>query len=216
MDNENIEITKKHVGSVKPIDIFIDCFDSSEEAKQFCARVDDSQTNARIALNQTARMVWLADRIEEVAKGRPALQILFYLIAAEAVAKIFYNFSKEGESRQYVKKFFFDFCSENDKKKLGESIFFTIPEKLTLDTVLDILYDIRCDVAHRGEYYSISFPESGKLSQISTERFSQSSCYKERIVTISLTIHNLRLIILRTAKEACLRMVLEETVACSI
>jgi hypothetical protein len=47
----------------------------------------EEDRTAKIILHQAARMVWLADQIDAVARGRPALQIMFYMVAAEAVAK---------------------------------------------------------------------------------------------------------------------------------
>ena len=57
--------------------------------------IDISESKAKLVIHQAARMLWLADQIGVCARGRPALQILFHLIAAEAVAKIVFEFSGE-------------------------------------------------------------------------------------------------------------------------
>lgn len=47
-------------------------------------------------IHQAARMLWLGDRMGEIAKGRPALRLLFHVIAPEAVAKLVNNFKAKG------------------------------------------------------------------------------------------------------------------------
>jgi hypothetical protein len=80
---------------------YASAFPCLADAETFCASVEslDGPVPAKTALHQGARMLWLADRMDEVARARDALQILFYLIAAEAVAKIVFRYSGEGESK---------------------------------------------------------------------------------------------------------------------
>jgi hypothetical protein len=47
--------------------------------------VEETRT-AKVILNQAARMVWLADRIQDASAGRPALPITFFIIAAQGLA----------------------------------------------------------------------------------------------------------------------------------
>ena len=42
---------------------------------------------------------------------------MFYIMTAELVAKLFYDFGEEGKSKEFVKKFFNDFCSQENKDK---------------------------------------------------------------------------------------------------
>jgi hypothetical protein len=62
-----------------------------EASKKFYETVapPDSYSEAKIILHQTARMLWLADQIDEVAKGRPAFQILFLFDRGRAHCKDF-------------------------------------------------------------------------------------------------------------------------------
>jgi len=99
-------------------------------------------------------MLWLADRMDDVARGRPALNILFFLIAAEAVAKLVFNFSGEGESRRYVHRFFRDICGESHRARLSQA--FRLAGFLPYEKAVDFLYDVRCDVVHRGVYFMTS------------------------------------------------------------
>lgn len=95
-------------------------------------------------------MLWLADRIEQVARGRPALLILFYLIAAEAVAKLVMGFRGEGESRRHVRIFFENICSQRHRSILANAFMTGFGGPLTLRKAVDLLYSVRCDVVHEG------------------------------------------------------------------
>ncbi len=99
-------------------------FGGNNGAAEFvtCVRKISGEDNqAKIVLHQAARMIWLSDRMEEVAKDRSALQILFFLIAAEAVAKLVNGVNDEGRSRQQVRSFFEDICSQNHRRLLERS-----------------------------------------------------------------------------------------------
>jgi hypothetical protein len=160
--------------------------------------------NAKIILHQAARMIWLSDRIEEeFAKGRPGLQIMFYLIAAELAAKLCFNFQEEGESRSYVRKFFLEICSDCQKNLLQEAFVWSSLEKgsLALEDAIDYLYDVRCDVVHRGIYYTVSFPSVDNGTSLLNP-------WKSDHIIIHITIDKLRKIILHGVVEACKKLIL--------
>jgi hypothetical protein len=146
-----------HIADINFSEFFSPAFVSMDAAQAFVYRVErlDGPAPAKLALHQAARMLGLADRMDEVARGRPALQILFYLVAAEAVAKITFGFKREGQSRAYVRKFFGEICSEEHRRKLRTA--FTSPNALgespTWEGAVDILYGVRCDVVHEGRYF---------------------------------------------------------------
>jgi hypothetical protein len=118
---------------------------------------------AKIILHQAARMVWLADQVDRVARGRPALQILFYIIAAEAVAKLAAGYAGESESKKYVKRFFDEHVMRDQRKAIRRALTALKQQPLPRtprtgrpdQTIADCLYTIRCDVAHRGEYFNV-------------------------------------------------------------
>ncbi len=151
-----------HVARIKFPEFFRGAFTDPESAASFVAsveRIDANESKAKIVVHQTARMLWLADRIEEVAKGRAALSIAFYLIAAEAVAKMVSGFTGEGKSRYHVRLFFRDICSALHRQRLERS-FSTAPGVyLGLVEAVDLLYDVRCDVVHEGQYFNFLLPE---------------------------------------------------------
>ncbi len=151
-----------HISRIKFPEFFRAAFTDSESTVRFVAgveQIDANESKAKIVVHQTARMLWLADRIEEVAKERAALCIAFYLIAAEAVAKMACGFTGEGKSRYHVRLFFRDICPDLHRQRLERS-FSTAPGVyLGLVETVDLLYDVRCDVVHEGQYFNFLLPE---------------------------------------------------------
>jgi len=184
-----------HVSKINYIDFFESAFDSRSEAQQFIEAVEKIPTDkckAGIVLHQTARMVWLGDRINEVAMKRPALQVLFHLIAAEAVAKIVKGFKGEGQSRQYVRLFFEDICSDEHRDIFGKTFSRLHAGYLSVRDTVDILYDIRCDVVHEGMYFGFSLPEKG-------ESYPELTMSRNEPLTAYITIEKLRQIVIEGA-----------------
>ena len=149
-----------HIAEINLPQLYAPVFRSLEESAQFCDAVKGlppSKNDAKVILHQGGRMVWLGDRIDEVARGRPAFQILFYIIAAELVAKIAKRFKGKGQSEKYVQKFFSDICSDEHRQRLSTAFRQTgNGAYLSLETAVKLLYAVRCDVVHRGQYYKFS------------------------------------------------------------
>jgi hypothetical protein len=106
--------------------------------------------------------------MDEIAKGRPCLQILFYMIAAETVSKLYFNYEGESKSRYYVMEFFKTFCSQKNHDRLAKA-FKRNRIFMTSEEAVNFLYDLRCDVAHRGNYYQLFLPSrtySGPVSPL--------------------------------------------------
>jgi hypothetical protein len=128
-----------------------------------------AKRTAKIMLHQAARMVWLADQVDRLARGRPALQIMFYMIAAEAVAKLGAGFEGEGESRKHVRLFFQRYLTASDRERVHHAVERASPlPRTTPYTVVDYLYDVRCDVVHRGQYFNLTLPEEACLTELRT------------------------------------------------
>src|SRR5260370_22200672 len=157
-------MSKLHIADIDFPLFYAEVFPSLDAAKTFYKQLEDlppEKNAAKIVFHQAARMVWLADQIDEVARGRPALQILFYLIAAELVAKITFDFQGEGESRKYVRRFFAEICSNDTRARLAKSFSGTHSVPLSSQDAVDLLYNIACDVAHEGNYSSFHLPLPG-------------------------------------------------------
>ena len=154
-----------HVANIDWADFYQAAFPNAGASRAFVECIEAvpvAVSKAKIAMHQAARMLWLGDRMDEVAKGRPALQVLFQLIAAEAVAKLVNNFTAEGESRKHVRLFFEDICSDSHRVTLN-SAFSHAPGGpfLSVREAVDFLYDVRCDVVHEGVYFSLTLARPG-------------------------------------------------------
>ena len=147
-----------HIAEIDFVDFYSPVFSNEQETREFVTYVKSLEHPAKVILHQAARMLYLADIVHQ--PGRPALEVLFFLIAAEAVAKLVFNFEEEGESRRYVKRFFQEICNDKHKsllsqafKKQTDEIDFVSDNYLTLDETINFLYDVRCDIIHRGIYF---------------------------------------------------------------
>jgi hypothetical protein len=166
----------------------------------------DSQRPVKEVFHQAARLTWLGDRINEIAAGRPALQILFYLITAETIAKLTYKFEGRGRSREFVHAFFEELCCSGDQSILAHA-FSESPFRraLSLSDAVNLLYDVRCDVAHRGMYYVFNLP-------LDEHDFPQLVILGDISVETMLTLGTLRQIVLRGAIRACSMIMGDEPV----
>jgi hypothetical protein len=153
-----------HIAKINFAEFFRPAFPSIDDATRFINFVENVPADiskAKIVIHQSARLIWLADRIDDVARGRPALLMTFHIVAAEAVAKIVFGFHGEGQSRQHVRRFFQEICPKRHRSRL-ERAFRRSPAGpfLTLQETVDVLYDVRCDVVHEGQYFTLTLPNS--------------------------------------------------------
>lgn len=135
-----------HIAKIDFPSFYAETFDLSSGVSSFVKCVRDlpaTTSKAKIVIHQAGRLVWLAERTEEYASGRPALQILFYIIATEAVSKIVRAFSGEGESKKHVRISFEEICSDRSRDVLCRA-FSNSPSDdfLTLRDAVDYLYDL--------------------------------------------------------------------------
>ena len=122
MTIENVE--RQHIADIDFEEFYRPLFSTEAESKDFSNHVESApepQRSVKQVFHQAARLVWLGDRINEVAAGRPALQVLFYLIAAETVAKLTYMFEGKGQSRDYVRAFFERLCGSKEQTILANA-----------------------------------------------------------------------------------------------
>jgi len=198
-----------HIATIDFEEFYRPIFSTPTECKTFCERVEsapEAQRPVKVVFHQAARLTWLGDRINDIAKGRPALQILFYLITAETIAKLTYIFDGKGDSRKYVHAFFEKLCSNTDQETLAKA-FRESPNgrPLGLQEAIDLLYDVRCDVAHRGMYYVFTLPldEGGYPALVSLG---------DRTVETTLTLNKVREIVLRGAIRSCSMIMGDESI----
>lgn len=161
-DDMTARTERPHIATIDFEEFYRPLFPTVDESKWFSDRVEsapDDQRPVKEVFHQAARLTWLGDRINEIAASRPALQILFYVIAAETVAKLTYGFEGRGESSRYVHAFFEQLCNKADQDSLSRA-FCKSPTRrpIGLTEAVDLLYGVRCNVAHRGMYYVFQLP----------------------------------------------------------
>jgi len=194
-----------HIANINWADFFRPAFPDLDASRAFieCVEAVPAATSkAKIVIHQAARMLWLGDRMDEVATGRPALQVLFQLIAAEAVAKLANNFTAEGESRKHVRLFFEDICSDSHRTALGKA-FSHAPGGpfLSVREAVDCLYDIRCDVVHEGVYFTLTLTRPGD-----TLKWLTPSASGKGSLIAGITVQQLRQIVLEGAIRGAVRL----------
>jgi hypothetical protein len=101
--------------------------------------------------------------------GRDALQILFYLIAAETVAKVIRNHEAEGQSKGHVRLFFEEDCSDSARERLARAFATPTGPSLSLRDTVDYLYRIRCDVVHKGSYFNYRLRDESGTAMVNPD-----------------------------------------------
>lgn len=152
----------------KWVDFYEPFFKSKREAEFFVEKCEaltptDECHTAKIMMHQSQRLISIADDLPRLRPKRESLQLLFLIICAENISKLYDGFQSEGQSRKYVKLFFDKFLSQAEKDKLRNGF---VPNNsmpmshLGIERVVDILYDVRCDVVHEGKYWGFTFYDS--------------------------------------------------------
>jgi len=203
---KSVHTDKPHIAHINFATLYLPAFANLKESQKFVEQVEKAPKNtAKVILHQAGRMIWLGDQIDKVAAGRPALQILFFMIAAEAVAKMVFDYKNEGESKAFSKKFFSDICDERHRKTLGAAFAWgsskTFPRGglLSWEEAVGLLYAVRCDVAHRGKYYDLHLkqPNDSKQTDVVSHK------WKDRPIIARITAQDIRRIILQGTIRGC-------------
>ena len=149
-------------------------FVSRTEAEGFiraCEKLQPSAPNhiAKIMMHQTQRLVSIVDGLPKFRPHQEPLQVLFLVMCAENIAKLHDGFSEEGKSRYYVQKFFEKFLSNPDKDTLSHGFKVNVDPlpSIGFNKAVDLLYDIRCDVVHEGNYTDFAFHD-GHMAMVNT------------------------------------------------
>jgi hypothetical protein len=121
-------------------------------------------------MHQTQRLVSIADDLPQFRPNKEPLQVLFLVMCSENIAKLHDGFSGEGKSHHYVQHFFNMFLSQSDKDALsyGFKINTDPLPSIGFGKAIDLLYDIRCDVVHEGNYIDFAFHD-GHMSMVNTD-----------------------------------------------
>jgi len=146
------------------IDFYAPFFASHEKARIFVERFENlsfknSHHPAKIMMHQAHRLISLADDLPQIRPQRESLQLLFLLICAEHISKLHDNFSGEGRSRAYTRRFFEELLPEEHRDSLRCGFSHIDHHPLTVREIVDLFYDVRCDVVHGGRYWGFHFPD---------------------------------------------------------
>ena len=176
------------------VSFYLPYFPTETDARAFVEsseQLPPSNNTAKILMHQAQRLISLSDDILQIRRHTDSLRLLFLMMCAENVAKLHAGFAGAGESRNYVRRFFNQFLSAEDKATLGagfrdNSASAHLLPTLGLEKAVDMLYEIRCDVVHEGEFWSFAFHD-GTMSMVNTNPD----------VIADITFKNLRDIVVR-------------------
>lgn len=156
------------------LSFYLPYFASKKEAEDFVQACENLQLSvpnhvAKIMIHQTQRLVSIADDLPQLRPHMEPLQVLFLVMCSENIAKLHDGFSGEGKSRHYVQHFFHKFLSQSDKDALsyGFKINADLLPPIGFGKAVDLLYDIRCDVVHEGNYTDFAF-QDGHIPMVNT------------------------------------------------
>lgn len=147
-------------------------FASEEDAAGFVSRCEATTPpnhQAKVMMHQVRRLVSIADEMPKIRPARESLQIFFLIVCAENIAKVADGYNQDGMSGRYVRKFFVDNISAADQDRLESSFFDLDGNPLALGDVISLLYKVRCDVAHEGNYWEFAFSD-GKMDMVNARQ----------------------------------------------
>ncbi len=157
------------------LSFYLRLFASRKEAEDFvqaCENLQPSSPNhvAKIMMHQTQRLVSIADDLPQFRPHEEPLQVLFLVMCSENIAKLHDGFSGEGQSRHYVQQFFDNFLSKSDKNALSYGFIRNADPlpSIGFARAVDLLYKIRCEVVHEGNYTDFAFHD-GRMSMVNTD-----------------------------------------------
>jgi hypothetical protein len=169
-------------------------FEKQEEAEAFvesCEMQTHPNNVAKIMMHQVQRLISLSDDMQEIRPNDDPLKLLILIMCVENIAKLHDGYTGQYKSRQYVIKFFNDFLADDDKDLLRNGFVNNNDQWLGLlnfEHVIDMLYQIRCDVVHEGDYLGFSF-YNGKTDML--------EIVNQYVVIPHITLKDIRDIIIR-------------------
>jgi|GEM_PF-3430112 hypothetical protein len=204
MNKRELSTEPEHV-AVLDIAKYFGNFFESRKIQEFCKQVSvhENEIIATKIINNSARLSWVADKIDSVAKGRPAFQILFYIMIAESAAKLEDNFTENGKSKHYSIKFFENFLTEYFSSLLSSAFKNARSQKfLNVKEAATLLYNLRCDLAHEGKYFYFNLRIENDSPVLNT--FVQPN------IISHITLRELKQIVLSGALNAALSAIENE------
>lgn len=198
-DKELLVFWSKHFSNEEGTSVFI----------QNCLR----KLSTRRMMLRVKWYVDIADGMSKVRDNRPALQVVFLVALAEAIArrKLTKKQANTMGGSQKLVLYFFKCITDSDKnlfaKNFKRALISTKHHELRISSVVRILYQVRNDVVHGEEYWGFSLVDKRRHEEVDKPYWSLITSgwlvkkYKKRRVTldIRLTYEDLRDIFIRTA-----------------
>lgn len=136
-----------------------------------CEALVPPNNHAKIMMHQVQRLISIADDLPNIRRHAESLQLMFYMVCAEHLAKLHDKFNGDGRSREYVRRFFANFVTGGDHATLSAA--FTdhtdhLMRALPFERAVDLLYDVRCDVVHESNYWGFAFHD-GSTPTLNTD-----------------------------------------------
>lgn len=125
-----------------------------------CEVLAPPNNHAKIMMHQAQRLISISDEIPAIRRHTESLQLMFLITCAENISKLHDKYTGDGRSREYVRRFFQLFVVGDDRRTIERAFIDDTDHNLRLlpfDRAVDILYDVRCDVVHEGNYWGFSF-----------------------------------------------------------
>ena len=177
----------------KWLDFYRPHVESEEDLRTFVTACADQvgPHASKIIMHQVRRLVLLADDTHQLRPGRDSLAVFWYVVCAEAVSKLQADKSDEGLSRQHVRRFFCELASPTDRDSLaGGFKHLEDLRPMTVSEAAGILYDVRCSVAHEGNYWEFTMAQGIDMINVAQPAI------------VSITLGELRDLVVRTGVTA--------------
>ena len=190
-------INPKHVARLDRAG-YLGMFFKSENIDNFARDIlkNKDENLAKNIINNSARLSWIADKIDTFAKGRPTFQIMYYIIIAESVAKLADNYKGEGKSKHYSIKFFKEFLPDHYYSVFSKSFENLRKQKfLNVEETATLLYKIRCDLSHEGKYFYFNL-------RFENDKLAPNSHFDDLSIVSHITLNELKAVVLSGAINA--------------
>lgn len=126
-----------------------------------CGLGTDVQSQTKSILLQAKRLIELGDGMLVIRPDRDALALFWYVICAESVSKIESGAGPGTGSHLNVQRFFKLLVPASEQIELGRSFLDAGGNELAIRRGVAALYEVRCAIAHDGEYWDFRFPKRG-------------------------------------------------------
>jgi hypothetical protein len=139
--------------------------DEGELIQKVGVGVAGSRPSKRV-LQQTQRLLELAEDMQQIRPERDALSLLWCSVCAESVSRIESGDQSSEGAGKHARRFFLQLLPPSEREELAKSFVDGAGHAVGLKAGVGALYRVRCLLAHDGEYWSFKFSTDGKPRQL--------------------------------------------------